>query len=351
LSIIRAVRAITIEPLVHDSARLDEVPEPSLAAGGVLVRSRAVGVCGTDIELCRGEFGEPPPGCTRLVLGHESLGDVLEAPEGSGIEPGQPVVGIVRLPDGCDACAAGEWDMCRTGLYVEHGIKGLHGFAAERFRLPLSHVVAVDPGLGLRAVLLEPASVVAKAWEQIDRIVARSSVRPRRTLVTGAGPVGLLGALLARQRNLEVHVLDRVTDGPKPALARALGAEYHATGVPELGAAGMDVILECTGSERVIADALLHVANDGIVCLVGNATPDGSIKLDVTTFNRRLLLGNIVVFGTVNANRRHYEAAADALAAAEPAWLDALITRQVALDRWHDALVRQRDDVKPIIAF
>ena len=135
----------------------------------------------------------------------------------------------MRRPDPvpCASCAAGEWDMCRNGQYTEHGIKGLHGFGAEYFRVDPGFAVPVDRSLGLAGVLIEPTSVVAKAWEHIDRIAARAVWRPSRVLVTGAGPIGLLAALLARQRGFEVHVLDRVTDGPKPALVRDLGATYH----------------------------------------------------------------------------------------------------------------------------
>ena len=62
-------------------------------------------------------------------------------------------------------------------------------------------------------MLLEPTSVVAKAWDHIERIGARSEWQPRTALVTGAGPIGLLAALLAAQRGLDVHVLDRITTG------------------------------------------------------------------------------------------------------------------------------------------
>ena len=84
------------------------------------------------------------------MLGHESLGEVIEAPPGSGFAAGDRVVGIVRRPDPvpCPACAAGEWDMCRNGRYTERGIKGLHGFGAERFRIEPEFAVKVDPALG-----------------------------------------------------------------------------------------------------------------------------------------------------------------------------------------------------------
>lgn len=78
---------------------------------------------------------------------------------------------------------------------------------------------------------MEPTSVVAKAWDQIEQVGPRSWFEPHRVLVTGTGPIGLLVALLAVQRGLDVHVLDVVSAGRKPDLVRALGATYHHDGV------------------------------------------------------------------------------------------------------------------------
>ena len=75
------------------------------------------------------------------------------------------------------------------------------------------------------------------------------------------------------------------------------------------------------------------------------------MPVDLQDLNRELVLENNVVFGTVNANRRHYDAAAKALGEADPQWLAALITRRVPLERWDEALERRPDDVKPIITF
>jgi len=284
------------------------------------------------------------------VLGHESLGRVLEAPATGDLGPGDLVVGIVRQPDPepCLSCAAGEWDMCHNGRYTEHGIKQLHGFLRERYRIGPGHVVKLDPALKRTGVVLEPTSVVAKAWDHIERIAARTVWDSKIVLVVGAGPIGLLAALLAVQRGLEVHVLDRVTSGPKPALVADLGATYH-TGTLAEAVGRADVIVECTGVEELVLDAIAKAAPDGIVCLTGVSSAGRTITIDRGALNRELVLDNAVVFGTVNANRRHYQAAAAALAKADPGWLERLITRRVLLDRWPDALQRQPDDVKAVI--
>ena len=346
------MKAITVAPGEPNSVRLDDRPEPAADGAHLLVQAEALGVCGTDREIISGAYGWAPPGADRLVLGHESLGHVIEAPESSGFAPGDRVVGVVRHPDPlpCPACAVGEWDMCRNGLYTEHGIKALDGFGAERFLLSPTHAVPVPPALGLAAVLLEPASILAKAWDHIERIGRRTrSWRPRTVLVTGAGPVGLLGALMAVQRGLEVHVLDRNQAGPKPRLVRALGGTYHVGPLPNELAP--DVILECTGAPPVVMDAMTRSPAGGIVCLTGVSSDGPPMPFDPGAFNRAMVLRNDTVFGSVNANRRHYLAAVRALAAADPAWLDEMITRRVPLARWPEAFDRRDGDIKVVLTF
>lgn len=346
------VYALTVAPGVRDSLRLETVPDAAPDGETLLVRALALGVCGTDREIVSGAYGWPPEGRDRLVLGHESLGRVEVAPPGSGFSPGDLVVGVVRHPDPvpCGNCAVGEWDMCRNGLYTEHGIKQLDGFGAELYRLSPDFAVRVDPALGMRGVLLEPASVVAKAWEQTERIGRRARWEPRVVLVTGAGPVGLLAALLGSLRGLEVHVLDRVTDGPKPALVRDLGATYHTGGAEALGVEP-DVVIECTGAPSVIIALPGCVARNGIVCLAGVSSGGHRVPIDAGMVNRTMVLENAVVFGSVNANLRHYKEGARALAAADPAWLSRLITRRVPLSRWGEALEVRSGDVKTVLDF
>src|SRR6476660_6586195 len=205
------MKAITVEPKKSDSAQLENVSEPDLRSGSVLVEAIAVGVCGTDVEIATGKYGWAPPGETRLVLGHESLGRVLDPGPSKGLKKGDLVVGIVRRPDPvpCPNCAVGEWDMCRNGQYTERGIKQIHGYMSERWRIEPAYAMKIDSSLGLLGVLLEPTTVVAKAWEQVLAVGQRAFWEPTNVLVTGAGPIGLLAALVCRQHGLDVHVLDR----------------------------------------------------------------------------------------------------------------------------------------------
>ncbi|MGH8915382.1 MAG: theronine dehydrogenase, partial [Acidimicrobiia bacterium] len=260
------------------------------------------------------------------------------------------VAPIVRRPDPvpCPNCAIGEWDMCRNGRFTEAGIRGLDGYAAERFALPARFGVKVGADLGILAVLVEPASVVAKAWEHIVHIGRRALWEPTRVLVTGAGPIGLLATLFAIRHSDEVHVLDLVTDGPKPDLVRDLGATYHHGGLTEIES-GIDVVVECTGAAELVGAVMGRTGPNGIVCLTGVTT--AGRQMVTSDLARELVLENDAVFGTVNANRRHYEEAARVLAETDRSWLERVIHRRVPLDDWREAYDRRPDDVKTVIRF
>ena len=345
------MQAITVVPGDPGSAALSQIDEPRPGPDELLVETLRLGVCGTDREIVDGVHGAAPEGSERLVLGHELLGRVRDAPAGSGFEPGDLVAGIVRRPDPepCACCARGEWDMCRNGRYTERGIKGRHGYGAELVALEVDFAIPVSAGLGKLGVLTEPASVLAKAWEQIERIRSRACAVHERALITGAGPIGLLAALMAMQRGFDTHVLDRAESGIKPELVRALGAGYHTGSIAEVcEEAAPDVIVECTGVAQLVVDAMRYTAPGAIVCLTGVA-PSRSLSVDVGEINNEIVLENDVVFGSVNANRRHFEQAAAALTAADRDWLGRLITRSVPLERWQEALDKGDGDIKVVV--
>ena len=342
------MRALSVVPGRPDTATVEERPDPPPSDGAVLVDGLLMGVCGTDVEIAKDGYGAPPSGAASLVLGHESLGRVREAPAGSGFVPGDLVAGVVRRPDGCAACADDQWDMCLTGGFVERGIKGADGYGATAWRADPRFLVKLDPELGDLGVLLEPTSVVAKAWEQVDRIGSRAYWAPKKVLVTGAGPIGLLAALLGVQRGLEVTVVDLATDGVKPELVGDLGATYSSEQVHEMGLLP-DVIIECTGVGELVYECLEHAGPNAIVALTGISAARASMETPLTALNKELVLSNEVVFGSVNAGRRHYAQAAQAMAQADRGWLERLVTRRVPLATWSDALSKGPDDVKVVI--
>jgi threonine dehydrogenase-like Zn-dependent dehydrogenase len=345
------MKAITVEPHRAGSARFENIPEPAAREGSVLVEAIAVGVCGTDVEIVEGKYGWAPKGSDRLVLGHESLGRVLDPGPATGLAEGDLIVGIVRRPDPvpCPNCAVGEWDMCSNGQYSERGIKEINGFMSERWRIEPEYAMKVDPSLGLLGVLLEPTTVVTKAWEQVVAVGQRAFWEPRTVLVTGAGPIGLLAALIGKQRGLEVHVLDRVTTGRKPDLVRQLGAKYHSGRVSEIGLKP-DVVIECTGVGSVIVDAVRNVGSGGIVCLTGVGS-GGTTSGVVADGAAAAVLNNNVIIGSVNANKRHWYKAGETLARADVAWLSQLVSRCEEPEEFARALARQPDDIKVVIQF
>ncbi|MEV0432407.1 glucose 1-dehydrogenase [Nocardia sp. NPDC050413] len=347
------MRALTVVPNRPGSLRIDDVPDPVPGPNELLVDGISLGICGTDREIASGIYGWAPPGRERLVLGHESLGRVRTAPDGSGFAPGDLVVGIVRRPDPvpCGACAHGEFDMCRNGEYVERGIKQIDGYGSTSWVVDADYTVKLDPALTEVGVLMEPTTVLAKAWDQIEKINTRAWFEPKSVLVTGAGPIGLLAAMLGVQRGLDVHVLDRSTEGPKPKLVEDLGATFHTGSALDVGEKiDADIVIEATAA-TTIAQQLLQLNNPGvIICLTGVSSPGKDTEVDVGAVNRNMVLDNAVVFGSVNANRHHYELAAQALAKADPAWLGRLITRRLPLERALEAFdPGDHSDIKVVI--
>jgi threonine dehydrogenase-like Zn-dependent dehydrogenase len=338
-----------VQPGDVGTAGIEEIPEPPEADGSVLVEGLFAGICGTDVEIAVHGYGEPPEGHKRLVLFHESLGRVMAAPTGSGLSAGDLVAGIVRRPDPepCEACAADQWDFCRNGKFTERGIKGRDGYGSQRWRIEPKFAVKLDASLDRVGVLLEPTSVVAKAWDQVGKIAARSATTQAHALVTGAGPIGLLAALIGTQQGLEVTVLDQVTSGPKPEMVEELGATYISS-LDDL-TDRPDVVIEATGVGKLVFDVIGRAAPDAIVCLTGISSGTREIGLEADAINKAMVLSNEVVFGSVNAGLANYGQAADALSKADRDWLAKIITRTVPMADWAQALKREPGDIKVVV--
>jgi threonine dehydrogenase-like Zn-dependent dehydrogenase len=345
------MKAITVEPKKPGTVRYEDFPEPDLREGSILVEAIAAAVCGTDVEIAEGKYGWAPPGKTRLVLGHESLGRVIDPGPRSLLKKGDLVAGLVRRPDPvpCPNCAVGESDMCRNGQYTERGIKEIHGFMSERWRIEPEYAIKVDPSMGILGVLLEPTTVIIKALEQVLAVGQRAFWEPKTVLVTGAGPIGLLAAGVASLGGFELHVLDRVETGLKPDLVRALGAAYHTGSVLDVGFEP-DVIVECTGVGSVIADSVQKIGAGGVVCLTGVGA-GGVTPRAVGDMAAAAVLKNNVIVGSVNANKRHWYKANDRLARVDRKWLSRLITRVEKPENFKEALERKPDDIKVVIQF
>jgi threonine dehydrogenase-like Zn-dependent dehydrogenase len=240
--------------------------------------------------------------------------------------------------------------MCRNGQYTERGIKQIDGFMSERWRIEPEYAIKVDPALGILGVLLEPATVVTKAWEHILAVGQRAFWDPKAVLVTGAGPIGLLAALGAAQRGADVHVLARTTSGPKPDLVHALGATYHSCNVADIGFTP-DVIMECTGVGQIISESISIIGASGVVCLTGVGHGGAVPHIPAANVASSAVLKNNVLLGSVNANKRHWYKAGQALARTDRSWLARLITRRERPEDFAKALERRGEDIKVIIQF
>ena len=354
------MQAVTVRPGERDSLRILDIPDVQRETGQVVLRVLQAGLCGTDAEITRGLYGEAPPGCPYLVLGHENLGLVESAPGASLMSPGDLVVSTVRrpCPERCLPCRSGESDMCLTGHYRERGIQGLHGFMAERYAEDPQHLVGVPPHLRPAAILVEPMTVAQKALEQTFRLQGRMSWAPRQAVVLGAGPVGILAAAAMRLRGLEVAVASREPEGsPRDALLREAGIRYVGTSqtpiqeLPRrLGA--IDLVLEATGAAAVIAPAMSILGRDG-VCVLASVTEVGRPwEIDLGAWNRQMVLGNRLIFGTVNAGRDAFEGSIRDIGIFSQRWPQAVratITGRFPMENYQDLLVGRSSGIKNVI--
>jgi len=338
--------------------QLVDVPQPKLqSASQVLLRVQEVGLCGTDREISSFEYGSPPPGSDHLILGHESLAKVIELGPGvRGFKAGDLVVALVRRPcphAECRACRAGRPDFCLTGDYTERGIKGADGFLTEWVVEDEEYLVRVPHALAEVAVLVEPLTVVTKAADQAYAIFNRLPYDPgpHRGLVLGAGPIGLLGAMVLVADGFETLVYSRDSEESKQAeLVRSLGAQYASSTATPLeklreGWGRFDVVLEAVGFAPLMMSATHMLRANGVLALTGVPPDEASAELSAGRSLRNLVLRNEVVFGTVNAGRRDHLSAIKHLEQFMILFPDSvrqLITDRVPLDEVPQILTQKR---------
>ena len=205
--------------------------------------------------------------------------------------------------------------MCRNGRYTECGIKQRHGFARERWRIESGFAVRLDPALGGDGVLLEPTSVVAKAWEHIERIGRRARWTARaRSWSPGRARSACSRRCWACSAGSMCTCSTGSTDGPKPDLVRAARRHLPHRRGPASSASPPTSCSSAPAPHRSSSTSSTRSGPDGIVCLTGVST--GGRAISTSTSDRptaSIVLENNVVFGSVNANLRHWQAAAEAL--------------------------------------
>ena len=350
------MHALTVVPGRAGSGAVRDVPEPLIAEGEVLVDVECVGLCGTDAEIERGEYGQAPDGADVLVLGHESLGRV--ARDAGPLKAGTPVVASVRRPDGCPNCRTGEQDMCLWGGFRERGIKSIHGFCAERFVENTEYLFVVPETIVDVAVLLEPLTITEKGWRHLSAAQRRMTVwEPRTAIVAGGGPVGILAATKLRLQGLDVTVVERQHKPEKEALLARIGAGYAATSVTPLARVAerskrIDVVIEATGNSAVAFECLRLVGANGAVILTSVTGAMRSLEVPTDVINQKLVLNNVLVLGTVNAKSDDFRQGITDLSYAERRWpgfLGALITRRVPLADAARALPHDPSQIKTVV--
>ena len=340
------MKAIAVKPKQANSVHLVEMDKPKLDeikdGRGVLVEVLRVGACGTDREINNGEYGVAPEGFDFLVLGHENFGRVAEVGESvKEFAVGDFVVATVRRPGHSFYDQIGEQDFTTDSEYFERGISRRHGYMAEFYVESADFLVKIPPAIREIAVLLEPLSIIEKGLKQASDIQERLKIwRPKTAAVLGTGSVGLLTAMALRMRGYEVHGFGRdARSGYFNAdLLEEIGATYDSTA--EISVADStkkygeyDLVFECTGFSPIIFDAMQSLNENGVLILAsvtGGSRQTDAVPSDV--INQKFVLGNRVMFGTVNANREHFQLGVQDLALCEATyagWLGKMMTHKV----------------------
>jgi threonine dehydrogenase-like Zn-dependent dehydrogenase len=368
------MKAVAVFPAERKFDVIDH-PAPSISSPtDVKMRMLDVGICGTDKEIVSFQYGQPPEGSKYLVIGHESLGEVVETgPKVTHLKPGDLAVATVRRPCGvptCIACRAGRQDFCYTGQYTERGIMRRHGYMTELVVEDEQYLNPVPASIRDVAVLVEPLTIAEKGLAQLWQIQQRlpwalptepgePPAHGRNALVLGAGPVGLLGAMKLALEGFDTTVYSRTSGAENiEALVSSIGAKFvHAetTDVAALATqmGNIDVVYEAVGASSLAFEVLQHLGTNGVFIFTGVPGRKGPISVDTDALMRDLVLKNQIVFGTVNAAPVHFQHAISDMGAFVERWpaaVQSLITRRFPIDQAADPLEGKFPGIKNVIA-
>jgi threonine dehydrogenase-like Zn-dependent dehydrogenase len=367
------MKAIAVVPGNHEVNLIEQEAPRITSPHDVKLKMLEVGVCGTDREICAFDYGTPPSGSDHLVIGHESLGEVVEVgSQVNRVKPGDLVVPMVRRPcrhEYCVACRSGRQDFCFTGDFRERGIKEAHGFMTELVVDNEEYMNPVPAELRDIAVLVEPLTIAEKALEQVRLVQQRlpwvCSATPtgtqenrHRAVVIGAGPVGLLGAMTLVNAGFETAVYSRgAAPNPKAAVAESIGARYldaEKISVDELAEeiGNIDLVYEAAGASQVAFEVMKVFGTNGVFAFTGVPGRKAPIEVDTDLVMRNLVLKNQVVFGTVNAGRIAFEDAIVDLGTFHRRWpgaVRALITGHFPLEAYRDLLLGRQGGIKDVL--
>ncbi len=373
------MKAVAVFPKTREIRVIEEEAPRITELGQVKLRIIDIGICGTDKEICTFEYGTPPSGSDYLIIGHESLGEVIEVGSAvSNVKVGDLVVTTVRRPcvhSECRPCRAGYPDFCVTGDYTERGIKGEHGFMTEYVVDHERYMHVVPPELRTVAVLTEPLTIAEKARDQIRHITHRlpwlipylaengqqaTQRLPLTAVVLGAGPVGLLGAMTLIEAGCDTYVY-ALPPAPNPSsdIVEAIGGKYYSHGkIPEETKKALfghiNLIYEATGVSRLAFEVWKLLGPNSAFIFTGVPSLKGAIEVDADLLMRNIVLKNQVVFGTVNASAENFDEAIKDIGNFHQRWpgaLSALITNRSAPEEAPGLLVGNVSGIKNVITF
>ena len=367
------MKAIAVVPGKREVRLLQQEPPKISDPSQVKLRMLEAGVCGTDKEICAFQYGTPPAGSEYLVIGHESLGEVIEAgPAVTRVKIGDLVVPMVRRPcphDYCPACRSDRQDFCFTGDFKERGIKEAHGFMTEFVVDDEKYMNLVPKELREVAVLVEPLTIAEKGLSQIWQVQQRlpwacptepgkAQSHCHRAVVLGAGPVGLLGAMALVNFGFTTYVYSREqAPNPKSALVESFGAKYISSETVSVDmlaerVGNIDLVYEATGASSLAFAMMKALGTNGIFVFTGVPGRKAPIEVDTDLMMRNLVLKNQVVFGTVNAGRDSFEASIRDVGTFMNRWPNAvrsLITGRFPMEAHRDLLLGRAEGIKNVI--
>lgn len=341
-----------------------DLKEPELtSATQVKLRILEVGVCGTDREICRFHHGTVPQGDEFLVLGHESLAEVVETGSAvSRLRRGDLVVPSVRLPCRsveCEACRVEESDFCSSGKFVERGIKQAHGFMTDFVVDDQAWLHSVPLEIRDVAILVEPLTIAEKTLAEIQAIQRRLPFRKRspRAVVLGAGPIGLLGAMALVNAGYETYIYSReLAPNTRADVAAQIGATYISSQSQTIPAlvemvGNIDVVYEAIGAAQTAFDLLEVLGANGLFCFTGVPRHGQPISVHTSRLLHNMVLKNQAVVGAVNAGREAFQAAVRDLGTFYRRWpgaVKSLITGRYALNDFREPIL-QPSGIKNLI--
>lgn len=349
---------------------LQDKPEPTIQADDeVKLKVLEVGICGTDREaITVPGRAFPPKGEHELILGHEMIGEVVEAGKKvTHFKKGDfAIVTVRRGCEKCFSCKNERADMCSSGDYLERGIKGLHGFMAEYVVDRVENLVKAPASLRMYGVLTEPLSVVEKALDEMLKVQkARlpdwhdiTQYKNKKVLVAGLGPIGLLACIILRLHGFQVIGIGRTdSNSLRAKIVQEIGGTYvdlRSTPLKEIPRhfGQIDMIFEAAGAPRLELDLFDVLGINGGYVLTG-VPHDEFFEINGGHLVQDFVLKNQIALGCVNASKKHWEMAVADLARAVKSWepvLRSLITTNIPYSKFIDATLHpHKEGIKTIV--